>query len=380
MLKVNKIEPRGRPRSDSNPQGPLEVLLSHGPETRLEAPLETGKESVQATIGLQVGAETVSPASLWAEAPSVLKLARILFPFDFSAASVRLLRWVILMAEATGARVSVLHVVYPWPPPTGREAPYQYDPNKERLETARSLMHRLLGNACQGVDVIYTHIVLGRPIDEIIRFARSLKVDLLVMATHGERGSKHLFLSATTERATRRAPCPVLAVPEAVLLRWEAAAAGAVLTGCRRILVATDFSAASAAALRYAAVIAQEHGSEVYVLNFSDHEPRRIVSLPAARLDWGAASKNLAGERLDRWIHSILNRTENVKPLLCPGKPSVYMLLRQAALLRADLLVFGPREYAWVERLRLTSSTDAILRNAPCPVLSLRAEASGPWQ
>lgn len=350
--------------------GSFQVSLRRGPEARFEVALQAQGGSAAVALDLPRDARKFSPDSRITSASSLLKARRILVPFDFSTASVRLLRWAISSAEETAAKVSVLHVVRPWVPLAGREEPGHFDVTQDRIDTARSLLRRLLDQICQSRDGVTFHVVVGHPVDEIVRFGRTLQAGLILMATHGQRGSKHPFLSATSERATRRATCPVLVVPESVLLRGEAEP-GTLLTDFRRILVPSDLSADSATALRYAADLAQEHGAEVYVLNFSAPGLLR----PVAGLEDGQDPKRLAYERLVQWINTRVDRTRNVIPLVCMGQPSAYLLLREAILLKADLLVFGPRGYSWSERLRLGSSTDAILRDAPCPVLSLRAEA-----
>jgi nucleotide-binding universal stress UspA family protein len=52
----------------------------------------------------------------------------------------------------------------------------------------------------------------GPPVDEIVRIARENQVDLIVIATHGHTGLKHLLLGSVAERVIRHAPCAVLVV------------------------------------------------------------------------------------------------------------------------------------------------------------------------
>ena len=54
----------------------------------------------------------------------------------------------------------------------------------------------------------------GTPFAEIADAARSLKVDLIILTTHGYTGLKHVFMGSTAERVVRHAPCPVLTVRE----------------------------------------------------------------------------------------------------------------------------------------------------------------------
>jgi len=361
-------------RPGSSRAGSLEIPLRPGAETRFEVQIGTPRERGQAALERDAGVSGVLPDRAPAAVASVLKVDRILVPFDFSAASVRLLFWITAIAERTGARVWVVHVVSPWVPPTGREAPYNHDVNKERVEIARSLLHRLLAKGRRRDGAVFAHVSVGRPVDEIVQFSHGINAGIIVMATHGDRGLKRLFVSATTERAARRARCPVLAVPESVLTRGGADAPTAAPDESMRILMPTDFGPGSSSALRYAAAIARENGAELYVLNFSDRESRRSHAFDAARQD-DREDFAAARERLNAWVRAHINPAQDVRTIVCHGKPSVYLLLRESELLKAGLIVLGSRGYAWAERLRLSSSTDAILRYAPCPVLSLRDEA-----
>jgi nucleotide-binding universal stress UspA family protein len=48
---------------------------------------------------------------------------------------------------------------------------------------------------------------------EIIKFAETNSVSLIVMSTHGRTGVKHFLLGSVAERVVRRSPCPVMIVP-----------------------------------------------------------------------------------------------------------------------------------------------------------------------
>ena len=48
---------------------------------------------------------------------------------------------------------------------------------------------------------------------EIVDYATTHNVDLIVLSTHGRSGLAHLLLGSVTERVIRHAPCPVLVVP-----------------------------------------------------------------------------------------------------------------------------------------------------------------------
>ncbi len=57
-------------------------------------------------------------------------------------------------------------------------------------------------------------LVAGDPANEIARFARDQRCDLLVIGTHGRAGIRRVMLGSVAERVVRRAECPVLVIGE----------------------------------------------------------------------------------------------------------------------------------------------------------------------
>jgi nucleotide-binding universal stress UspA family protein len=56
-------------------------------------------------------------------------------------------------------------------------------------------------------------VVTGAPANNIVMLADDLKVDMIVIATHGHTGWRRLILGSVTEIVIRNAPCYVLTVP-----------------------------------------------------------------------------------------------------------------------------------------------------------------------
>jgi nucleotide-binding universal stress UspA family protein len=53
----------------------------------------------------------------------------------------------------------------------------------------------------------------GGEAEEIIKFSKHEKVDLIVMGTHGRTGIEHLFLGSVAEKVIQRSPSPVFIIP-----------------------------------------------------------------------------------------------------------------------------------------------------------------------
>jgi nucleotide-binding universal stress UspA family protein len=71
-------------------------------------------------------------------------------------------------------------------------------------EEAGRIAHRPVGST----------VSPGLPADEIVRFARERKMDVVVVGTQGRKGLSRLLLGSVAERVVREAPCAVLVVRE----------------------------------------------------------------------------------------------------------------------------------------------------------------------
>jgi nucleotide-binding universal stress UspA family protein len=179
---------------------------------------EEQKETMKKTRA-KGGGRRVKPARATGEkvielVPALIDLKSILVPIDFSEASRKALHYAVRFAEQFGAKITVLTVVEPVATPDFAYHPLVLDPEKAR-HSAQARLETL----CSKLRV--PRAVLGRtlaqygsPYAEICETARALKVDLIILTTHGYTGLKHVFLGSTAERVIRHAPCPVLTVRE----------------------------------------------------------------------------------------------------------------------------------------------------------------------
>ena len=144
-------------------------------------------------------------------AKSMVAFRRILVPVDFSEPSLKALPYALSLAKQFKADVFLVHIVeqivYPgdWmiPPfPTGDFA------NESREQLIEKLR-----NTCKDESGKFTPVVrFGRAWQEIVEIAREHECDMIVMATHGYTGLKHVLLGSVAEKIVRHAPCPVLTV------------------------------------------------------------------------------------------------------------------------------------------------------------------------
>lgn len=134
---------------------------------------------------------------------------RILCPIDFDENSLAALVVAAQFAKHNDGTVFVLHVVPMIIPPTGM--PVYVDMYKSQEETARDKLREVARKYLPGVKYeLTTHV--GDPAGAIVKTAKKLVPDVLVMSTHGRRGFTRVFLGSVAEMVLREAPCPVLTV------------------------------------------------------------------------------------------------------------------------------------------------------------------------
>lgn len=136
---------------------------------------------------------------------------RILVPIDFSEPSMGALRAAVNFTRLYGGRVTLLHVLQPPALPRLWQYPQVMKLGIISAEVTTQLT--ALGRKRVGAEHFDKALVqCGEPFEEIVKAARTLKTDLIIMATRGQAGLKRLFLGSTAERVIRYAPCAVLTV------------------------------------------------------------------------------------------------------------------------------------------------------------------------
>ena len=144
---------------------------------------------------------------------------RILAPVDGSKTSNKGLREAIRLAKSEGAKLFVLHVVSEYPAfavmdgmmsgaPGADLLPALRAGGKRALEKARALAAK---NAVPA-SIILREMLAGPAADPIVREARKIGADLIVMGTHGHRGLRRLVMGSDAEQVVRMTPVPVLLV------------------------------------------------------------------------------------------------------------------------------------------------------------------------
>ncbi len=141
----------------------------------------------------------------------------------------------------------------------------------------------------------------------------------------------------------------------------------------RKILVATDFSEPSDAARRMAVELARRLGAELEIVHVEEPLPAYafaegpLPDLPRLQEE----VRSWAERELEQQAKEARDAGVPVTTAILVGTPA-NAIVETARTDGADLIVVGSHGRTGLERVLLGSVAERIVRNAPCPVLTVR--------
>lgn len=135
------------------------------------------------------------------------------------------------------------------------------------------------------------------------------------------------------------------------------------------ILLPTDFSTAAEQALDVARSLARDHQAKVILLHVITPPPVREVVLPESDLD---GLKNAAQGQLVALATRFPDVPVEPRALVGADGAAIVEVARDC---HADLIVMGTHGRSGLSRLLLGSTSEYVLRHAPCPVLTIKPGA-----
>lgn len=282
--------------------------------------------------------------------PAQPAFRNILVATDFSDTSVAVLQYAAAVAKDHGATLTVVHVV-----PLEE---YQFGP-PDRLQTLRgdaeATMARFISTHSAAEPPPRTEVLHGEVAHMVEDAIRRGGHDLLLLGTAGRRGLKRFFMGSVAEEIFRSISIPAITLGPNALGR----AAGTL----RQVLVATDFSPDSCAALPWAAKLAQRSQADVALVHV----------VPAS-----------LGEDTETVTRTYRERLRELVPPGMAAPPELLVkfgdaddqILAAAKERAADLIVIGIRGGGGFDRARthlLGPTTASVIAQAACPVLTVRA-------
>ena len=144
-------------------------------------------------------------------------LKSIVVGTDFSVCAARALSHAVALAQLSGAKLHILHVLLEPVQALDVAAALPYPDVEVRKEwegAARAKLDREVKAAEKRGVATTSEIRWGRPSDTIVETAARQKATLIVLGTHGRSALEKLLLGSTAERVLRISQVPVLTVRE----------------------------------------------------------------------------------------------------------------------------------------------------------------------
>jgi len=211
---------------------------------------------------------------------------------------------------------------------------------------------------------IRTHSRSGHPASEIVDLADELGSDLIVIGARGLSPTRRLLLGSVSQKVVRHAPCSVLVTrPSDQLLAGDRSL---------QIVCCLDGSPSS-----------RQSAEELSRFHWGPHVEITLLSIVTTLKEYGETiyerTRMLRDEqkRLSEEAHTWATS------LMTPHTPTVHSEIREAVHVvdeiidvlqqrQADLVVLGHRGMNRLERFLLGSTSEAVLRHAPCSVWIVR--------
>ncbi|MEO5923286.1 MAG: universal stress protein [Bryobacteraceae bacterium] len=288
----------------------------------------------------------------------MLAIKHILFPIDFSEQSQAAAPQVANLAKQFGAEVTLMSVIQPFWEPAGGILVPAGAPMLDLAELEQNLASRLQGALTVELAGITVHrnAQLGDPAHSITQFARSEGVDLIMLPTHGLGRFRTLLLGSVASKVLHDAECPV----------WTTAHTSepGSHVEIKTVLCAVDGTPKGVPVMEWAAQFAARTKSKLRVI----HAVPGVEGWPERQLDteFSEFLKQKARETIDRQM-----QISNIQAPLCVVGGKIEAAIRdEAERHNADLVIIG-RGLLDETLGRLRTHAYSIIRNTPCPVLSV---------
>jgi nucleotide-binding universal stress UspA family protein len=140
------------------------------------------------------------------------------------------------------------------------------------------------------------------------------------------------------------------------------------------ILVAIDLSPVSDRVVETALSVVGTRATELHLLHVLQPEPAELVATA-----YFSSVVERTTKQLDAFARELPPSVERVVIHVRAGQPEV-QIAQVASDIGSDLVVVGTHGYKGIDRLLLGSVAEALVRNAPCPVLTYRPKSVHLWE
>jgi nucleotide-binding universal stress UspA family protein len=215
----------------------------------------------------------------------------------------------------------------------------------------------------KGVDRCQIKVVPGSPHVEILRLARKVNSDLIVMGPHTKdyedtRARTWGMTGSCLERVSQKARCPVMIVAQESPYGEQS---------FFNVLVATDLSREAECSVGYAAQMARQYKAHLHIVFVLELSPGQELP-PQKEIE---KTLRLCEEKMERLYADRLQGLPQCSFHTCEGDPALE-ILKCARRVKADLILMAHHSKEKdPEAAYLGSTVATVALNAMCPTMSI---------
>lgn len=271
----------------------------------------------------------------------------LLVPTDFSKNAQWAADYAVALAKKGGYKLVLLHafkVSYPT-----SEIPIQMVTDEISIDQQRS--EEKLSKICKQVERLYkikcsSMCMEGSATEVIIKTAKKIDPDFIVMGTKGVSGIKKILFGSNTAYVIENAPCPVIAIPKGGTFRGG------------DILFSTNYHASDSDAVKGAAKIARQFNSRFLLFHAADNE----------------LTKETEEERMDSFVRSVSKKVNYRKmvPFIAYGKTPEKAIQKYIKEKKPGLIAMSTKQRSVLEKLFSHSITKELAYHTRTPLLAFQ--------
>lgn len=290
----------------------------------------------------------------------MLPLSRIVVPINFSDQCRDMLRYARIIAARYNGEITLLHVVNPVYaiPPTGISGPGVIPAPASVIAEKTEEMERFGADELSGV-AVRRLVYEGTPVEQIAGFVRTEGMQLVAMPTHGLGVLRRFLIGSVTAKVLHDVECPVLT---GVHMSEPPHALPATFAN---ILCALDLGEHSQRTLAWAVQFAKDFDARLSIVHAAPGL-RYPLEHPFGS-DWHTDVTNTAHDALKKLQTATGSDASEVYVQEGETAKTVCSFAKSSG---ADLLIVGRGSQAGLAG-RLLTNAYAIIRESPCPVISV---------
>ena len=286
--------------------------------------------------------------------------SKILVPIDFSPFSDYATDFAIFLAQQYRASITLFHVIVLYEADVDEEIHVtQLEEIIKRKEANTGELFERHKQKFLNHDIRIDSVIARglSAANTILDYINEHKFDMVIMGTHGRTGLKNWIYGSVAEKVVRLSHIPVLTLhnnPGDIKLN--------------RILVPIDFSENSKAGIKEARKIAKEFDAEIHFIHVVEqhlYPSFNVIGMESIYI-MNPEIKEKSAEKL----HDFCRDYENAHYVTIEGTAH-QTIADYAGENDIDLIIMSTRGFTGLDHLLIGSTTERVVRKAPCPVLTV---------